>query len=267
MKQSADLLAAGIKIIDLSADFRLKDPLVFEKWYKHEHSAKEALLESVYGLPEIFRDEIKSARLVANPGCYPTASALALIPLLKNKLIDLNSIIIDAKSGTSGAGRGKHSLDLHFPELNENFKAYGVAGTHRHTPEIEQTLSFAAGKELVLSFTPHLLPITRGILASCYANLSQKISCSDIISHFRDFYKGHPFVFILDEGQLPTTKGCYGTNQCHIGIAVDTRTNRVTVFSAIDNLVKGAAGQAVQNFNLMCGFDEISGLVGAGLWP
>lgn len=267
MKQSADLLAAGLKVIDLSADFRLKNPEVFREWYKQEHCAKDALKQAVYGLPELCRDEIKSANLIANPGCYPTAAALALIPLLKNNLVDISSIIIDAKSGVSGAGRGKHSLDFHFPELNENFRAYGVAGTHRHTPEIEQTLSFAAGKELAVSFTPHLLPITRGILASCYANLIHKISVPEIIRLYREAYSGHPFVFILEEGQLPSTKACFATNQCHIGIAVDARTNRVSVFSAIDNLIKGAAGQAIQNFNLMSGIDETTGLSGAGIWP
>lgn len=267
MKQVEGLLRDGLKVIDLSADFRLKDPEIFQHWYKHEHIATEVLKEAVYGLPELFREQIKAARLLANPGCYPTASGLALIPLLVNKLIDNKSIIIDAKSGVSGAGRGKHSLDLHYPELNENFRAYGVAGTHRHTPEIEQTLSFAANEDIKVSFTPHLLPITRGILATCYASLIKTVSSDEIIELFKKFYEGHPFVHILNKGELPATKGCSGSNQCHIGIAIDERTKRITVLSAIDNLMKGAAGQAVQNFNLMNGLDEKAGLNSAGLWP
>lgn len=267
MRYAPDFLSAGKKVIDISADFRLKDPAAFHLWYKHEHSARELLAQAVYGLPEIFGAEIQKAQLVANPGCYPTASALALAPLLSGELIDFDSIVIDAKSGVSGAGRAKHSLDFHFPELNENFRAYGIAGTHRHTPEIEQTLSLLAGKNVVVSFTPHLLPISRGILASCYARLRKPVSASELISRFSDFYREHAFVTVLEEGKLPTTKAVSGTNQCHIGIGVDSRTERVTVLSAIDNLNKGAAGQAVQNMNLMCGFPETAGLEGAALWP
>jgi N-acetyl-gamma-glutamyl-phosphate reductase len=262
-----EFLAKGCRVIDLSADFRLKKPEQFLQWYKQEHTAVSALKQAVYGLPELFSEEIKEARLVANPGCYPTATALALIPLLKNDIISHEGIVIDAKSGVSGAGRAKHSLDFHFPELNQNFKAYAVGGTHRHTPEIEQTLSHVCGREVVLSFTPHLLPISRGILASCYCSLKSDLSHQDLYNVFSDFYKQQPFVRILEEGQLPSTKACYGTNLCLIGFAIDARTKRVSVFSAIDNLTKGASGQALQNLNIMFGFDQTLGLSGASLWP
>ncbi len=260
-----DFLKAGLKVIDLSADFRLKDTEVFKTWYKQEHTASEELKQAVYGLPELYREEIKTARLVANPGCYPTASALALLPLVKAGLIDLESIVIDAKSGVSGAGRAKHNLDFHFPEMNQNFKAYAAAGTHRHTPEIEQTLSAVCGKQLTVSFTPHLLPITRGIFASCYAKLITDLTADEVLSVFKGFYKGHPFVKVQE--QMVSTKATYATNLCLISLGVDPRTRRVSVFSAIDNLNKGAAGQAVQNFNLMCGFEETAGLTVAGIWP
>lgn len=267
MREVKPFLDAGLKVIDLSADFRLRDKDKFSLWYKHQHSASDLLDEAVYGLPELFREQIRKASLVANPGCYPTASGLALIPLIEEKLIDLDSIVIDAKSGVSGAGRGKHSLDFHFPELNENFRAYGVAGTHRHTPEIEQTLSFAARSEVIVSFTPHLLPITRGILASCYAKLLRDIPSQDLRSLYKKRYDSHPFVRILNSGSLPNTKACYGSNLCLISPEVDKRSGRVNIFSAIDNLNKGAAGQAVQNMNLMFDLDEKAGLNGAGLWP
>jgi N-acetyl-gamma-glutamyl-phosphate reductase len=219
----------------------------------------------VYGLPEIYREKIRTAKLVANPGCYPTATALALKPLLDAKLIQSDSITIDAKSGVSGAGRAKHSLEFHFPELNENMRAYGIAGTHRHTPEIEQTLGSLAGEELFVSFTPHLIPVSRGIISSSYAVLNTFKSTAELIQLYRTAYEHEPFVQVSD---TPLgTKAASGTNTCFVTVASDTRTGRVTAIGVIDNLIKGAAGQAVQNMNLMLGFDEQSGLNQGGVWP
>lgn len=255
----------GKKLIDLGADFRLTDYKVYEKWYKVEHTARELLVDTVYGLPEINRKKISEAKIVANPGCYPTSVILALAPLLRNKLVDTGSIIIDSKSGVSGAGRGL-SLGIHFSEVNENFKAYNVA-IHRHTPEIEQELGKLAGEDIIVSFTPHLLPITRGILSTIYAKLSNPPGEGEIIELYQEFYKDEFFVRVLPEGMLPQTKWVAGTNHCDIGITVDPRTGRVIIVSAIDNLVKGAAGQAVQNMNIICGLPEDTALVGAGLFP
>ena len=263
------LLEAKKKIVDLSADFRLDDPDIYQEWYKAEHTAPHLLEEAVYGLPEINRIAIETASLVANPGCHVTAAVLALAPLLDAKIVDTASLIVDSLSGVSGAGRSKFGLDYHFAELNESMRPYGVGGIHRHTPEIEQTLSQVAGEPITLTFTPHLIPITRGILATSYASLpldSQK-SSAYFYELYQDFYLGAWFVEVCEPGQYPATKHVYGTNYCHIGLAVDHRTNRVIIVSALDNLVKGAAGQAIQNMNLMCGFDETAGLTMSAVWP
>jgi N-acetyl-gamma-glutamyl-phosphate reductase len=267
MEHAATLLEAGKKVVDLSADFRLRDGSLYPLWYKTTHASPTLLAEAVYGLPELYRAQIKGATLLANPGCYPTATILALAPLLKANLIDPKSIIVDAKSGVSGAGRSKHSLEYHFAEANESVRAYGVGGVHRHTPEIEQELGRLVGAPLTLTFTPHLIPITRGILSTCYGTAMRVTSVAELQTLFAAHYKGEPFVTVLEAGAFPVTKGTYGTNQCHIGVGFDARTNRVVVVSVIDNLVKGAAGQAVQNINLMCGFEETAGLFFAGVWP
>lgn len=250
------------KVIDLSGDFRYKSILKYEQWYNIKHPFPEMLTESVYGLPELHREKLKNASLVANPGCYTTCSILGLAPLVSNEIIDPYSIIIDAKSGASGAGRGV-SQALHFCEVNENIKAYGVA-THRHTSEIEQELSTLAGYEISLSFTPHLLPIKRGILCTMYANLKTSVSYEDISGMFSKFYREEPFVHICKEGCLPEVKFVNGSNRCQIGFVVDKRLNRIIVVSAIDNLIKGAGGQAVQNMNIMFGFDETTALAQPG---
>lgn len=249
-------LEKGVKVIDLGADFRLEDVECYEEWYKLEHKCPELLEEAIYGLVEIYRNEIKNKKLIANPGCYTTASILALYPLLKSKLIETDSIIIDAKSGVSGAGRGLNTASL-YAECNESIKAYGVAG-HRHTPEIEQELSKAAGEKLLLNFTPHLVPMNRGILATCYGKLKNNISQEEVYKIYEEFYKNDYFIRIVDT--LPETRNVRGSNFCDIGIRVDKRTNRIIVVSAIDNLIKGAAGQAVQNMNLIFGLEEGEGI-------
>ena len=258
------LLAAGKKVVDLSADYRLRDAALYEAWYQ-PHTSPELLAEAVYGLPELYREKVRPARLVANPGCYPTSVALALAPLLKAGLIDPASLIIDSKSGASGAGRAA-KVDTLFCEVNEGFKAYGV-GKHRHTPEIEQTLSDLAGVPVVVNFTPHLLPVNRGILSTCYANLQEKTDTARLIELFAAHYRDEPFVRVQPQGSLPNVACVRGGNQCDLGVVVDPRTQRVIVVSAIDNLVKGAAGQAVQNMNLMLGFDETAGLNIIPLYP
>ncbi len=250
------------RVIDLSGDFRYKSVAKYERWYNLKHPHPEMLNETVYGMPELHRDKIKSADLVANPGCYTTCSILGLAPLVSAKAIDLDSIIIDAKSGASGAGRSV-SLGLHFCEVDENIKAYGVT-THRHTSEIEQELSILAGHEIFLSFTPHLLPIKRGILCTMYASLNGTFEYKEIHSLYRDFYGGEPFVHIYEEGVLPEVKFVNGSNGCHIGFALDKRLNRIVIVSAIDNLIKGAGGQAIQNMNIMFGFDETTALTQPG---
>jgi N-acetyl-gamma-glutamyl-phosphate reductase len=259
------LLEAGCKVVDLSADFRLRDVALYETWYKQAHVAAGWNARAVYGLPEWNGAAIKEARLVGNPGCFPTASLLGLLPLFAHGLADPNSILVDAKSGVSGAGRSKWSQEYHFPEANESVGAYKVAGTHRHTPEIEQLLSQVTGAEIALTFTPHLIPMTRGILATCYATLKEKGTTADLLKMYSAFYADAPFVAVRED--LPTTKQTLGSNMCHIGLAVDARLNRVTVVSVIDNLVKGMAGQAIQNMNLMFGFNETDGLTMGGVWP
>jgi len=275
METAPALLEAGKKVVDLSADFRLQDPEAYAHWYKAEHRATHLLERAVYGLPELNKAAIANAQLVANPGCHVTAAVLALAPLLAAKVVDANTLIVDSLTGVSGAGRSKFGLDYHFAEINESARPYGVGGVHRHTPEIEQALSQVAGADVRLTFTPHLVPITRGILATAYATLAPPLlgaggACGPVTSlfgHYRKFYDEAPFVQILASGRFPATKHVGGTNFCHIGLALDERTNRVIVVAAIDNLVKGAAGQAIQNMNLMCGFDETDGLRGAALWP
>lgn len=258
------------KIIDLSADYRIKDVSVYEKWYNIEHKSPQFIDEAVYGLCEINRDKVKGARLVANPGCYTTCSILTAYPLVKEGLIDTDTLIIDAKSGTSGAGRGAKLPNL-FCEVNENMKAYGVA-THRHTPEIEEQLGYAAGKEVLINFTPHLVPMNRGILATEYATLKKKPDGSlpgyqEIKSIYDKYYANEKFVRVLDEGICPETKWVEGSNYVDIGFKIDARTGRIIMMGALDNLVKGAAGQAVQNMNLLFGFEESEGLQMVPMFP
>lgn len=261
-KVNGDILS-NTKIIDLSADFRLKDWQVYEKWYGVEHNAKELLSEAVYGLCEIKRDEIKQARLIANPGCYTTCSILSLYPLIKEGVLDPDSIIIDAKSGISGAGRAP-SLGLHYAEANETTKAYKVAA-HRHTPEIEEQLF-----NTTLTFTPHLIPMNRGVLATCYGKLSDTsnpLRYKDISEIFQSYYGDEFFIRLTGDGVLPETKWVRASNFMDIGFVIDERTNRVIVVGALDNMVKGAAGQAVQNMNILFGFDEKTGLDGLPTFP
>ncbi|HEX7504201.1 MAG TPA: N-acetyl-gamma-glutamyl-phosphate reductase [Syntrophales bacterium] len=255
---------AGKKVIDLSADFRLRNLDVFEKWY-HKHSAPGLAKKAVYGIPELYRDEIRKAQLVANPGCYPTSAILGLAPALREKIIDPATIIIDSKSGVSGAGRDPVIGSL-FCEVDEGFKAYKV-NEHRHGPEIEQELSALAGLEVKVLFTPHLLPLNRGILSTMYASLNKTLSTDDLIDIYKKCYNNEPFVQVLRKGMYPNVSSVKGTNNCHIGLSVDVRTNRVIILSAIDNLVKGASGQAVQNMNLMCGLREDAALDMIALFP
>ncbi len=259
-----DLLRAGCKVVDLSADFRLSRVEVYQEWYG-PHSAPELLNEAVYGLPELYRNEIASARLVANPGCYPTSSIIPLAPLLRNGTISPDSIIIDSKSGTSGAGRTA-SLAVSFCEVNEAFKAYKV-GEHRHTPEIEQELSLAAGRDLVINFQPHLVPMSRGILSTIYCTAAQGVTTEAVLEQLSSFYAEAPFVRIRPQGEFPNCSHVKGSNFCDIGAKVDRRTGRLILVSAIDNLVKGAAGQAVQNMNIMFGLEETAGLGSLPLYP
>lgn len=254
-----------VKIIDLSADFRIKDVATYEKWYGIEHKSPQFIEEAVYGLPEINREKVKTARLIANPGCYPTCSFLSIYPLAKEGIIDMKSIIIDAKSGTSGAGRGAKVNNL-FCEVNENIKAYGVL-THRHTPEIEEQLSYASGKDTAIIFTPHLVPMNRGILVTAYANLTKNVTYDEVKAIYDKYYNNEKFVRVLDNGVSPETRWVEGSNFVDVNFKIDERTNRVVMMGAMDNLVKGAAGQAVQNMNLMFGFEETEGLLGVPMFP
>lgn len=253
------------KVIDLSADFRMKDADVYEKWYKTDHGGRAILEQAVYGLCELHRCEIARAAFIANPGCYTTCSILTLAPLLQAHLIDERSIIIDAKSGVSGAGRNE-KLDSLFCECNETIKAYGV-GTHRHIPEIEEQLSMVAGKNITVSFAAHLVPMNRGILATCYANLAPHADAKAIDAAFKDSYGNERFIRLLGNGVLPETRWVKDSNFCDIGYVLDTRNSRIVVCGAIDNLVKGAAGQAVQNMNIVCGFAEDCGLEAIPAFP
>lgn len=258
-----NIIKAGKKVVDLGADYRFHDEAVFKKWYGIEHPDKNVLAEAVFGLPELYKEKIKVARLIGNPGCYPTASILGLAPLVKNGLIDLDSINIDAKSGVSGAGRGVN-LKTIYCERNEGVMPYAV-NNHRHMGEIEYQLGRVADKEMTVTFVPHLMPMTRGILATIYAKLKMTNDKCQMMELFRDFYKKEPFVRILD--QEPCTKYVVNTNYCDISVAVNEATKTVIVMSAIDNLIKGAAGQAVQNMNLLCGFPETEGLSGLAVYP
>ena len=258
-------ILSKVKIIDLSADFRIKDVKVYEKWYGIEHKSPQFIEEAVYGLCEINREDIKKARLVANPGCYTTCSILTAYPLAKEGLIDMDTLIIDAKSGTSGAGRGTKVPNL-FCEVNETMKAYGVA-SHRHTPEIEEQLGYACNKEVVLNFTPHLVPMNRGILATEYAKLTREVSYEEVKAIYDKYYGSEKFIRVLDKDVCPETKWVEGSNYVDIGFKIDPRTNRIIMMGAIDNLVKGAAGQAVQNMNLVFGLPEDEGLNLVPMFP
>ncbi len=263
-------ILSRVKIIDLSADFRIKDVKTYEKWYKIEHKSPQFIEEAVYGLCEINRDKVKGARLIANPGCYTTCSILTAYPLVKEGLIDPDTLIIDAKSGTSGAGRGAKLPNL-FCEVNENMKAYGVTN-HRHTPEIEEQLGYAAGKEIVVNFTPHLVPMNRGILATEYATLNKKAdgtlpTYEEVKVVYDKYYKNEKFVRVLEKDICPETKWVEGSNYVDVNFKIDERTGRIVMMGALDNLVKGAAGQAVQNMNLLFGFDEAEGLNLVPIFP
>lgn len=258
-------ILSKVKIIDLSADFRIKDVDIYEEWYKIEHKSPEFIGEAVYGLCEINREQVRGARLIANPGCYPTCSTLSVYPLLKEGLIDPNTIIIDAKSGTSGAGRGA-KVDNLYCEVNENIKAYGVA-SHRHTPEIEEQLGYAAGQEIRLNFTPHLVPMNRGILITAYASLKREVSYEEVKAAYDKYYEKEQFVRVLEKDVCPQTKWVEGSNYVDVNFKIDRRTKRIIMMGAMDNLVKGAAGQAVQNMNLIFGLPENEGLMQVPMFP
>jgi N-acetyl-gamma-glutamyl-phosphate reductase len=255
-----EFMRQGKKVIDLSADFRLNNSSVYEKWYGGKHTAHDLLAQAVYGLPELYREKIRAASLIANPGCYPTTVLLGLAPAIRSGLVDISSIIIDSKSGISGAGR--KSVAEYFKNEHPNFKAYNIAGGHRHIPEIEQELGKIAGEKTVVTFSPHIIPVERGMLSTIYVTLREKKSTAEIVALYREFYRDEPFVRVLAEGQVPGTKNVVNTNFCEIGLKVDERAGRLVIVSAIDNLVKGASGQAVQNMNIMFGFDEKEGLNG-----
>ena len=258
-------ILSKVKVIDLSADFRIKDANVYEEWYGINHMSKEYIKEAVYGLCEINREDIKGARLLANPGCYPTCSILSIYPLLKEGLIDGKSIIIDAKSGTSGAGRGAKVGNL-YCEVNESIKAYGVA-THRHTPEIEEQLSYAAKEPVLINFTPHLVPMNRGILITAYGNLLKQVTYEEVKEIYDSYYNKEYFIRVLEKDVTPETRWVEGSNFVDVNFKIDTRTNRIIMMGAMDNLVKGAAGQAIQNMNLMFGLSENEGLKLVPMFP
>lgn len=253
------------KVIDLSADFRMKDVDIYERWYGIEHKSPQFIPEAVYGLCEVNREDIKKARLVANPGCYTTCSILTVYPLAKEGIIDMSTLIVDAKSGTSGAGRGAKLPNL-YCEVNENIKAYGVA-THRHTPEIEEQLGYASGEEVMINFTPHLVPMNRGILVTEYATIKKEVTYESVKAIYDKYYRDEKFVRVLDEDVCPETKWVEGSNYVDINFKIDPRTNRMIMMGAMDNLVKGAAGQAVQNMNLMFGIAESEGLELVPVFP
>ncbi|MBN2255306.1 MAG: N-acetyl-gamma-glutamyl-phosphate reductase [Deltaproteobacteria bacterium] len=257
-------LDSGTKVIDLSADYRLRDINVYESWYKR-HTSPHLIDRAVYGLPELYRDDIVGSDLVANPGCYPTGVILGLAPILKESVVDASSIIVDSKSGVSGAGREPSTGSL-FCEVNEGFKAYKI-GKHRHTPEINQELSVLAGRDVVVTFVPHLIPVNRGILSTSYATLQRETSTGELIDMYKQFYRDEQFVRVADEGMFPNISSVKGSNYCDIGLTLDERTGRVIIVSSIDNLIKGASGQAVQNMNIMCGLPEDTGLKLVPLFP
>ncbi len=258
-------ILSKVKVIDLSADYRIKDVATYEKWYGITHQSPQFIEEAVYGLCEVNREDVKNARLVANPGCYTTCSILTIYPLAKEGLIDMNSIIIDAKSGTSGAGRGA-KVDNLFCEVNESMKAYGVT-SHRHTPEIEEQLGYASGENVILSFTPHLVPMNRGILVTAYANLKSGVTYEQVKAAYDKYYKEEKFVRVLEKDVCPQTRWVKGSNYVDVNFKIDERCNRIVMMGAIDNLVKGAAGQAVQNMNLLFGLKESEGLELVPMFP
>lgn len=253
------------KVIDLSADYRLRSPEVYEEWYREPHNFHATLKKAVYGLPELYRKKIARASLIANPGCYPTGAILGLYPAVQSKLIETDSIIIDSISGTTGAGR-KSDVAFSYCEVNEGCKAYAVAG-HRHTPEIEQELSAISGKDIKVDFTPHLAPYDRGILTTIYARLKKKIETEKILDIYKKLYSKEPFIRVLLDGEFPNVKNVRGTNLCDIGLTVNERTGTLIVITAIDNLMKGASGQAVHNMNIMMGFAEKTALETIALFP
>jgi N-acetyl-gamma-glutamyl-phosphate reductase len=260
-----EILEKGVKCIDLSGDFRLKTPGEYETWYKHTPAEENYLNKAVYGLSEIYPEKVKDSSLIANPGCYPTASLLGLLPIMKSEIADYKSIIIDAKSGVSGAGRGL-SLISHYAEINENIKAYKL-GAHQHIPEIEQILTDECGIPITITFTTHLVPMTRGIMCTIYVNLKENLTTEAVVEVYKQFYQDHPFVRVRPVGIVPSTKEVLGSNYCDIGLHVDQRTGRLTIVSVIDNLVKGASGQAIQNANLLFGWDQRTGLNDIPVYP
>lgn len=257
-------LEMGLKVIDFSADYRLRSAEVYEKWYQ-EHTSPYLLKDAVYGLPELHRAEIRGASLIANPGCFPTGAILALIPALISGVVEVEGIIVDSKTGMSGAGMSPTEA-THLPSRYDNFTAYKV-GAHRHTPEIEQELSLATGKDIAICFVPHYVPMSRGILTTAYLRLSRAISTADLLEIYSRFYKGEPFVRVLDEGEIPQTQAVRGSNYCDIGVKVVEKAKQAVVISAIDNLTKGASSQAIQNMNIVAGFKETAGLLSPGLMP
>ncbi|MBM7570707.1 N-acetyl-gamma-glutamyl-phosphate reductase [Aquibacillus albus] len=255
----------GVKCIDLSGDFRLKSAEDYEQWYQSTLAEQKYVDQAVYGLSELYAEQIKEASIIANPGCYPTATLLGLMPAVKHRLINNHSILIDAKTGTSGAGRGL-SLNVHFSEMNENLKAYKI-GQHKHIPEIEQVLQTESGENLQVTFTTHLVPMTRGIMSTIYADLNESTQTEEVIHLYKEFYKNDPFVRVREAGVIPSTREVYGSNFCDIGIYADQRTGKLTIISVIDNLVKGASGQAIQNMNLLNGWDETTGINHLPIYP
>ncbi|GAE92129.1 N-acetyl-gamma-glutamyl-phosphate reductase [Gracilibacillus boraciitolerans JCM 21714] len=263
------LVDQGVRCIDLSGgDFRLRDGEKYQAYYGGEEMVSQSYInQAVYGLPELNKEQIKQASILANPGCFPTATTLGLIPVLEKDLVERKSIIIDAKTGTSGAGRGGLSLNVHFSEMNENFKAYQL-GVHKHIPEIEQVLTARANEDIQVTFTPpHIVPMTRGIMSTMYVDLKDSQSTGQLIAMYEDYYKNDPFVRIRKEGIIPSTREVYGSNYCDIGLYADQRTGKLIIVSVIDNLVKGASGQAIQNMNIMCGWDETTGLNQLPIYP
>ncbi|MBM7644547.1 N-acetyl-gamma-glutamyl-phosphate reductase [Scopulibacillus daqui] len=258
-------LKKGLTCIDLSGDFRLKDPDKYTKWYQKPPAHQGYLQQAVYGLPEFYQEQIKNAKLIANPGCYPTAALLGILPAVKMGLVNFETLIIDGKSGVSGAGRGV-SLGSHFCEVNENVKAYKI-GVHQHTPEIEQTIQDISGEQININFTPHLIPMTRGIMCTIYAGLKKPLTTEEVVEQYKQFYESSYFARVREAGDWPATKEVYGSNYCDIGIVSDERTNRVMIISVIDNVIKGASGQAIQNMNLIYGWEEWTGLTLTPVFP
>ena len=266
MEVAPELLSAGHKVIDLSGDFRLDDAQVYKAWYKKEHTNPELIEEAIYGLTELYEEKIKGARFISNPGCYPTGAILALAPLLSEGLINTEGIVVNSLSGVSGAGRDPKP-DTHFCKVEGSLTAYKVGGVHQHTPEIEQYLSDIAGRAIRVSFTPHLMPVSRGILTTAYADAVGIAGVEELLDLYTSFYANKPFVSILRKGRYPQTKSVVGSNYCQIGLALDERIGKIVVVSAIDNLIKGASGQAIQNMNVMMGLPQDMGLKRAGLMP